>query len=68
MSTDHRLLELLVCPACKGPLRLRRDADMRPLELVCPAERLAFPIRDGLAVMLENEARALTAEEVAATA
>ena len=54
---DHRLLELLVCPICKGPLDYRREA----AELVCNADRLAFPIRDGMAVMLENEARPLSA-------
>jgi uncharacterized protein len=58
---DHRLLSLLVCPVCKGPLQMVRDADQRPLELQCPADRLAFPIRDGIPVMLENEARSLAA-------
>ncbi len=56
MSLDHRLIELLVCPVCKGPLQLRRDAELRPLDLACPADRLAFPIRDGIPVMLESEA------------
>lgn len=59
MSLDHRLINLLVCPVCKGPLDLRRDEALRPLELVCPADRLAFPLRDGIPVMLENEARSL---------
>lgn len=54
---DHRLLDLLVCPVCKGPLELLRDDLMRPTELLCPADRLAFPIRDGIPVMLEAEAR-----------
>ena len=62
---DHRLVDLLVCPVCKGPLEMRRDTLMRPAELVCPADRLGFPLRDGIPVMLENEARALTAEEAA---
>jgi uncharacterized protein YbaR (Trm112 family) len=62
---DHRLVDLLVCPVCKGPLVMRRDTLMRPTELVCPADRLAFPLRDGVPVMLENEARSLTAEEAA---
>ena len=53
---DARLLQLLVCPLCKGPLELRRT----PTELVCNADRLAFPIRDGMAVMLESEARPLS--------
>ncbi len=56
---DHRLLELLVCPICKGPLDYRREAG----ELVCTADRLAFPIRDGMAVMLESEARSLSAPD-----
>jgi hypothetical protein len=61
MSLDHRLIELLVCPVCKGPLELLRDTQLQPRELLCPADRLAFPIRDGLPVMLESEARALDA-------
>lgn len=60
---DHRLIDLLVCPLCKGALRMRRDELMRPVELVCTADRLGFPLRDGIPVMLENEARSLTAEE-----
>ena len=59
VSIDHRLITLLVCPVCKGPLELLRDAEQRPSELSCHADRLAFPIRDGLPVMLESEARAL---------
>jgi uncharacterized protein YbaR (Trm112 family) len=58
---DNRLLELLVCPICKGPLIDHRTETIR--ELVCHADRLAFPIRDGIPVMLENEARVLEAEE-----
>ena len=57
-----RLLEILVCPLCKGPLVYRREA----AELVCKADRLAFPIKDGIPVMLEDDARRLDpAEEVA---
>ena len=59
MSVDHRLIALLVCPVCKGPLMLRRDPDAVPQSLLCPADRLAFPIRDGIPVMLEAEAVAL---------
>ena len=65
MMIDHRLVDLLVCPLCKGPLELRRDELTRPSELVCPADRLGFALRDGIPVMLENEARSLTAEEAA---
>jgi len=53
---DNRLIELLVCPLCKGPLTLRRDPELRPLALACAADRLLFPIRDGIPVMLESEA------------
>jgi tetraacyldisaccharide 4'-kinase len=59
---DSRLLDILVCPICKGPL-LYRKAEQ---ELICKADRLAFLIRDGIPVMLEDEARKLDpAEEVA---
>ena len=58
---DNRLLELLVCPICKGPLIDLRSDTTR--ELVCNADRLAFPIRDDIPVMLENEARVLEPEE-----
>ena len=59
---DSRLLDILVCPICKGPL-LYRKAEQ---ELICKADRLAFKIRDGIPVMLEDEARKLgPAEEVA---
>ena len=60
MSLDHRLLHLLVCPICKGPLKVLRDDQQRPAELACNADRLAFPLRDGIPVMLEQEARPLT--------
>lgn len=56
MSMDHRLIDLLVCPNCKGPLTLLRDEQLRPSGLHCAADRLAFPIRDGIPVMLESEA------------
>ena len=56
---DPKLLDILVCPVCKGPL-LYRKAE---LELVCKADRLAFQIRDGIPVMLEDEARKLAATE-----
>lgn len=56
---DARLLEILVCPLCKGPLDYRKA----PGELVCKACRLAYPIRDDIPVMLEDEARGLAPEE-----
>jgi uncharacterized protein YbaR (Trm112 family) len=61
MSLDHRLISLLVCPLCKGPLHLAREAQAGSTELQCPADRLGFPIRDGIPVMLEAEARVLEA-------
>ena len=54
---DHRLIELLVCPLCKSSLRLLRDEASRPTALACVADRIAFPIRDGIPVMLESEAQ-----------
>jgi hypothetical protein len=56
---NNKLLEILVCPVCKGPLSYRKDA----AELVCPACRIAYPIRDDIPVMLPEEARPLEAEE-----
>jgi len=56
---DPKLLELLVCPVTKGPLIYDRERQ----ELVSRAARLAYPIRDGIPVMLEDEARKLTPEE-----
>lgn len=58
---DAKLLEILVCPLCKGPLVHRRDAH----ELVCRADRLAFPVKDDIPVMLEEEARKLAPDETA---
>jgi len=52
---DSKLLEILVCPLCKGPLQYDKPAQ----ELVCNADHLAFPIRDGIPVMLQDEARSL---------
>ncbi len=52
---DTRLTELLVCPVCKGPLQRPAQSQL----LVCQADRLGFPIRDGIPVMLQNEALAL---------
>ncbi len=54
-SVDPKLLDILVCPICKGPLLYKKDAG----ELICKADRLAFAIRDGIPVMLEEEARRL---------
>ena len=56
---DDRLLDKLACPVCKGPLTHQRDAAV----LVCRAERLAFPIQDGVPMMLEEDARQLAHDD-----
>jgi uncharacterized protein len=56
---DARLLDILVCPICKGPLLYRKAQ----AELICKADRLGFPIRDDIPIMLEGEARKLPPEE-----
>lgn len=56
---DKKLLDILVCPICKGKLVYRKDDQ----ELICKVDRLAFPIRDGIPVMLVEEARELPADE-----
>ncbi len=56
---DGKLLEILVCPVCKSELLYRREQQ----ELMCLADRLAYPIRDGIPVMLEVEARRISLEE-----
>jgi uncharacterized protein YbaR (Trm112 family) len=58
-SLDTRLLEILACPICKGTLKFQRDAQV----LVCRMDRLAYPIRDDVPVMLEEEARQLSADD-----
>lgn len=59
MSLDPKLLEILVCPVTKGPLTLSADKS----ELISYSARLAYPIRDGIPVMLADEARALNPGE-----
>jgi uncharacterized protein YbaR (Trm112 family) len=56
---DKKLLEILVCPVCKSDLIYKKDEQ----ELICKADRLAYPIRDGIPVMLESEARRISLEE-----
>ena len=56
---ETRLLNLLVCPICKGPLEHLRPPLQEKVELVCHADGLAFPVRDGIPVMLDSEARLL---------
>ncbi len=57
---DKKLLEILACPICKSSLIYKKDAQ----ELICKADRLAFPIRDEIPVMLEEDARELSDEEI----
>ena len=54
---DNKLMQILVCPLCKGKLLLRKN------ELICRFDQLAFPIRDDIPVMLADEARTLTTDE-----
>lgn len=58
---DTKLLQILVCPVTKGPLTLNKTTN----ELISKSARLAYPIKDGIPVMLEEEARKLTDDEVA---
>ncbi|MFA0569813.1 Trm112 family protein [Vibrio gallaecicus] len=56
---DHRLLEIVACPVCKGKLTFDKDKQ----ELICKVDRLAYVIKEGIPVLLENEARTMTMEE-----
>jgi uncharacterized protein YbaR (Trm112 family) len=56
---DKKLLDILACPICKGPLVYHKDEG----ELICKVDRLAYPVREGIPVMLEEEARQLPADE-----
>lgn len=56
---DKRLLDILACPVCKGPLVYDKERE----ELICKGDRLAYPIRDDIPVMLEEEARELAPDE-----
>jgi len=57
---DPKLLELLVCPVTKGPMRFDKERQ----ELISQSARLAYPVRDGMPILLENEARALEDSEL----
>ena len=57
---DYRLLEIVACPVCKGKLNYDKDKQ----ELICKIDRLAYPIKEGIPVMIEPEARRMTMEEV----
>ncbi|ODQ01071.1 MULTISPECIES: Trm112 family protein [Salinivibrio] len=57
---DHRLLEIVACPSCQGKLYFNKENN----ELVCKFDRVAYPIEDGIPVLLESEARDMSLEEV----
>ncbi|MGL4454901.1 MAG: Trm112 family protein [Plesiomonas sp.] len=57
---DHRLLEIIACPVCKGKLQYDKEKQ----ELICKLDRLVYPITEGIPVLLEVRARELTAEEI----
>ena len=57
---DYRLLEIVACPVCNGKLNYDKDKQ----ELICKVDRLAYPIKEGIPVMIEPEARRMTMEEV----
>ncbi|WP_026032046.1 Trm112 family protein [Moritella marina] len=58
---DHNLLEIIACPVCKGKLNFDKSNN----ELICNADRLAYPITEGIPVLLQAKARQLTSEELA---
>ncbi len=62
MAFDKKLLDILACPVCKGKVDYHRTTS----ELICRFDRLAYPIKDNIPVMLENEARELTLEDLEA--
>lgn len=59
---DKKLLDILVCPICKGKILYKKEAN----ELICRFDRLAYPIRNDIPVMLEGEARTMSSEEMEA--
>ena len=60
MTVDPKLVEILVCPVCKGKVLFNRDKSA----LICRADKLAFPIEDSIPVMLEDQARPATEDEL----
>ena len=57
---DNKLLDILVCPVCKGALVYKKEAE----ELICKFDRLAFPVKEGIPVLIEVEARELSTDEL----
>ena len=61
---DSKLIDILVCPVCHGPLVYKKDAGQKQvIELICKVDRLAFPVTDDIPVLLESDARELSPEE-----
>lgn len=60
MAFNKKLLEIIACPVCKGKLVFNRDTE----ELICRFDRLAYPVRENIPVLLESEARQMTSEEL----
>jgi len=56
---DHRLHEIIACPVCKGKLTYDKEKQ----ELICKFDKLAFPIKEGIPVLIESEARKITMDE-----
>lgn len=61
MAFDRKLLEILACPVCKGSLHYDHSSEER---LICRFDRLAYPINEGIPVLIEEEAKTLTSEEL----
>ena len=60
IALDNKLLEILVCPLCKGKLTYQKNTS----EFICRADKLAFPIRNDIPIMLESEARSVSLDEL----
>lgn len=60
MAFDNKLLDVLACPACKGKLQFNKQS----AELICRFDRLAYPVRDNIPVLLQTEAREMSSEEL----
>lgn len=66
MAFDKKLLDIIACPSCKGSLVLGILPNQKEKELVCKFDRLAYTIKENIPVLLENEARELSSEDIAA--
>lgn len=64
MALDIKLLDIIACPVCKGKLHYQPQSDNAAHELICRFDRLAYPLEEGIPVLLENRARHLPLEEL----